>query len=226
MWALLELPPLAGRSAEGVAGTPLRILAALGALIYGISAIRYLVVYRGKMGLLPASIVACLTLVGEALLVSALVGERTWHASWWEWHTLIVTAYAIVLFAARNQWRQERFHQLYLPTTRERMQEVSVLFADLVAFTTLAEQSSSSEVATMLSRFYGMATPLISERLGDHPQSSSGTSARAVLDVLHEHRLGRKTEHHGLPRAGREHTRPPMAYQRHDTEAVRCPVGT
>ena len=99
--------------------------------IYAISAVRYAVVYGRKMTLLPSSVIACFILLAEALFGSALVGERTWHASWWEWHRLIVTAYAIILFAARRQWREERFHQLYLSTTRERTQNLSVLFADL-----------------------------------------------------------------------------------------------
>jgi adenylate cyclase len=105
LFSLAELPPLAGTNAEG-GGTFLRILAVIGAFVYGISAIRYVVAFRGRMTLLPASVVACFVLVGEALIGSALVGERTWHASWWEWHALIVTAYLVILFAARNQWRE------------------------------------------------------------------------------------------------------------------------
>ena len=85
--------------------------------VYFVSAIRYVVAFRRRMTLLPASVIACFVLVAEALVGSALVGERTWHASWWEWHALIVTAYVIILYAARNQWRQERFRQLYLPAT-------------------------------------------------------------------------------------------------------------
>jgi class 3 adenylate cyclase len=182
LWALAKLPPLSGNSMEG-GGTPLRVLAAVGALIYGVSAIRYLVVYRRKMTLLPASIVALLTLLGEALFGSALVGERTWHASWWEWHTLIVTAFLIVLFAARNQWRQERFHQLYLPSTRERTQEVSVLFADLAGYTPFAERSSPAEIAAMLSRYYGTATPLISEAFGGDVEKFMGDAIMATFNT-------------------------------------------
>src|SRR5262249_39744215 len=129
-WAFLELPPLAGTHTEG-AGVLLTTLAAVGSAVYAASALRYAVVYRRKLALLPPRVVPCLTLLAEALLGSALVGERTWHASWWEWHALIVTAYVIVFFAARRQWSEERFRQLYLATTRDRLQDVSVLFADL-----------------------------------------------------------------------------------------------
>jgi class 3 adenylate cyclase len=181
LFSLAELPPLAGASAEG-GGTFLRVLASVGAVVYGASAIRYLVAFRGRMTLLPASVVGCFVLVGEALVGSALVGERTWHASWWEWHALIVTAYLIVVLAARNQWREERFRNLYLPATRERVQEVSVLFADLVGSTTFAEQSSPQEVATMLSSYYGMATPLISERFGGNVEKFMGDAIMATFN--------------------------------------------
>ena len=133
--------------------------------------------------MLPASVIACFVLVGEALIGSALVGERTWHASWWEWHALIVTAYVIILFAARNQWRQERFRQLYLPATRERVQEVSVLFADLVGFTTFTEQSPSGEIAAMLASYYGMATPLISEAYGGEVEKFMGDAIMATFNT-------------------------------------------
>jgi class 3 adenylate cyclase len=151
--------------------------------VYGVSAIRYLVVYRRDVTLLPASVVALLILVGEALVGSALVGERTWHASWWEWHTLIVTAYAIVLFAARYQWRDERFRELYLPTTRERIQDVSVLFADLVGFTTFAERFSPADVATMLGSYYEIATPLISEGFGGDVEKFIGDAIMATFNT-------------------------------------------
>jgi adenylate cyclase len=182
LFSLAELPPLAGTNAEG-GGTFLRILAVIGAFVYGISAIRYVVAFRGRMTLLPASVVACFVLVGEALIGSALVGERTWHASWWEWHALIVTAYLVILFAARNQWREERFHQLYLPTTRERSQEVSVLFSDLVGFTTFTERSSPAEVAAMLSAYYGMATPLIAQTFGGDVEKFIGDAIMATFNT-------------------------------------------
>ena len=98
LFSLLELPPLAGTTAEGAGGL-VQVSAALGAALYTIAAIRYLVIYRGKLVLLPASIVGCFVLLAEAMFGSTLVTERTWHASWWEWHGLIVIAYLIVLFA-------------------------------------------------------------------------------------------------------------------------------
>jgi class 3 adenylate cyclase len=180
--SLAQLPPLAGSAAEG-GGTFLRVLSAVGAVAYGVAAVRYVVAFRGRMTLLPASVVACFVLVGEALVGTALVGERTWHASWWEWHALIVTAYLIVLFAARSQWREERFRHLYLPATRERAQDVSVLFADLEGFTTFTERSSPAEVSTMLSGYYGMATPLVSEVFGGEVEKFIGDALMATFNT-------------------------------------------
>jgi class 3 adenylate cyclase len=180
-WALLELPPLAGTKTEG-AGVLLKTLATVGSAVYAISAVRYVVVYRRRRALLPASVIACLVLLAEALFGSALVGERTWHASWWEWHALIVTAYVIVLFAARRQWSEERFHELYLSSTRDRPQEVSVLFADLVSFTTFAERTPPAEVASMLSAYYGLATPLISRGFGGEVEKFIGDAIMATFN--------------------------------------------
>jgi class 3 adenylate cyclase len=97
----------------------------------------------------------------------ALTGERTWHASWWEWHGLIVTAYAITGFAARREWREERFRDLYLPSTRERRQEISVLFGDLAGFTTFAEQAEALEVAAMLDAYWSRAAPVVVRHGGE-----------------------------------------------------------
>jgi class 3 adenylate cyclase len=184
IWAaftLAELPPLAGSRAEG-GGVLFRTLAATGAATYVISAVRYGVLYRRNMSLLPASVIACFVLLAEAMFGSALVGERTWHASWWEWHGLIVTAYLIILFAARRQWRDERFRQLYLPTTRERTEEVSVLFADLASYTTFAEQYPPAEIARMLNAYYALATPLISQGFGGEVEKFIGDAIMAAFN--------------------------------------------
>jgi class 3 adenylate cyclase len=179
--SLLELPPLAGTTVEGVGG-PIQLLAALGAALYTIAAIRYLVIYRGKLVLLPASIIGCFVLLAEAMFGSALVTERTWHASWWEWHGLIVIAYLIVLFAARQQWSEERFRHLYLHATRERTQTLSVLFADLENYTTFVERADPAEISAMLSAFYALATPILSEGFGGRVEKFIGDAIMASFN--------------------------------------------
>jgi adenylate cyclase len=181
-WTIAELPPLDRPSNEGGTRDGLAVLAAVATLAYGISAVRYLVVYRDRPGLLPASIVACFALLSEAMIGVAITGERAWHASWWEWHGLIVLAYVVVAFAARREWRDERFRNLYLETTRERGQEVSVLFSDLAGFTSFAERSTPAEVATVLNTYYAMAAPLISRRFGGELEKFMGDGMMATFN--------------------------------------------
>ena len=145
--------------------------------MYAVSALRYWSIFRHSRNLLPAAVVACFVLLSEAMIGVAVTGERKWHASWWEWHGLIVTAYLIVGLAARREWRDERFRRLYLPTTRERHQDVSVLFADLVGFTGFAERSSPAEVAAVLDAYWGIAAPLITRGSAARWRSSSATAS-------------------------------------------------
>ena len=121
-------------------------------------------------------------LLSEAMIGVAVTGERKWHASWWEWHGLIVTAYLVIGLAARREWRDERFRHLYLPTTRERHQEVSVLFGDLVGFTSFAERSAPAEVAAVLNTYWGIAAPLITRRFGGEVEKFIGDGMLAVFN--------------------------------------------
>ena len=166
VWTLTRLPPLQRPSSEAAADSGLAAMAALGVAVYGVAAARFWLTFRGRMSLLPASVIACFVLLAEAMIGVATTGERKWHASWWEWHGLIVLAYLLVGLAALREWRDERFRPLYLETTRERRREVTVLFGDMAGFTTFSERSASPEVAGMLSAFYSVATPLISRRFG------------------------------------------------------------
>jgi adenylate cyclase len=77
---------------------------------------------------------------------------------------------------------EERFHQLYLSTTRDRTEDVSVLFADLASFTTFVEQSPPAEVASMLSTYYGLATPLIAQRFGGEVEKFKGDAIMATVN--------------------------------------------
>ena len=149
-WTLANLPPVGGPNSEAATNSILSVIAILATVMYAISAARYWRTFRQRRTLLPVAVVACFVLLSEATIGVAVTGERKWHASWWEWHSLIVTAYLIVGLAARLEWRDERFRRLYLPGTRENHQHMSVLFADLVGFTGFAERSSPAEVAGAL----------------------------------------------------------------------------
>jgi class 3 adenylate cyclase len=166
-WTVAELPPLNHPSSEGATGSLLAIMAAGGTAVYALSAARYYVVFRHEPSLLPASVIACFVLLAEAMIGVATTGERSWHASWWEWHGLIVLAFLIVAFAARREWRDERFRRLYLPGTRERSLEVSVLFSDLAGYTGFSERVPPGEMAAMVKAYFELAAPLVARHGGE-----------------------------------------------------------
>jgi class 3 adenylate cyclase len=161
-WA--DLPPLDGPHVEAARSSFLAIFAFGGTVVYGISAARYWRLFRRHRKLLLGAVTACFVLLAEAMIGVALTGERSWHASWWEWHGLIVCAYLVIGVAAQREWRDERFRDLYLPTTRERRQEVSVLFGDLAGFTTYSERFGPTHVAEVLDAYWSAAAPLITRR--------------------------------------------------------------
>jgi adenylate cyclase len=217
VWTVAKLAPLNHPTSEGANGSLLSVTAVVGVLVYGAAAARFWSVYRSDLTLLPASVIACFVLLAEAMVGVATTGERSWHASWWEWHALIVLAYVIIGFAAHREWREDRFRHLYLPTTRHRSQDVSVLFSDLAGFTSFSERSSGDEVAALLSTYYEAAAPLISRRFkgdiekfmgdgmmatfnsrGDQPDHAV-RAARAALALQAE--IGHLAEQHpGWPR--------------------------
>jgi adenylate cyclase len=181
-WTVTKLPPLDHPTSEGARGSLLSVLAVIGVLLYAAAAARYWSIYRLDMSLLPMSVIACCVLLAEAMIGVATTGERSWHASWWEWHTLIVLAYAIIGFAAHREWREDRFRHLYLPTTRHRSQDVSVLFSDLAGFTSFSERSSGDEVAALLSSYYEVAAPLISRRFHGEVEKFMGDGMMATFN--------------------------------------------
>jgi adenylate cyclase len=182
LWTVAKLPPLNRPTSEGVTGSLLGTMAVLGVIVYGAAAARYWSVYRSDISLLPASVIACFVLLAEAMIGVATTGERSWHASWWEWHALIVLAYVVIGFAARREWREERFRHLYLPTTRQRSRNVSVLFSDLADFTSFSERSSADEVAALLSTYYEVAAPLISRRFAGEVEKFMGDGMMATFN--------------------------------------------
>ena len=188
VYTVAALPPLDKPGSEGASGSLLAICAAFGTLIYGISAIRYYAIYRHDLRLLPASIIACFILLAEAMIGVAVTGERAWHASWWLWHGLIVLAFLVVGYAARREWRDERFRQLYLPGTRERSLEMTVLFCDLAGFTSFSERAGPAETTAMLRVYYELAAPLIA-RFGGEIEHFTGDGLMARFDAGPDHPL-------------------------------------
>ncbi len=103
-------------------------------------------------------------LLAEAMI--AVVFGRNWHATWWEWHLLMLVAFLIVAWSAQRQWHEERFGDLYLDETAAGTREISVLFADLAGFTSFSERSDPREVSDMLNAYFEVAIPPVVRRHG------------------------------------------------------------
>jgi adenylate cyclase len=187
VWTVLRIPPLRGPEGEAARNALLATTAVVATVVYAASAARYWKVFRNARKLLPAAVFACFLLLAEAMVGVAVTGEREWHASWWEWHALILIGYVLIGFAARREWHEERYRDLYLPTTRERHQEVSVLFGDLVGFTTFAERAEPDEVAAVLNAYWGTAAPLLTREFGAELEKFIGDGLVATFNSRGNH---------------------------------------
>lgn len=107
---------------------------------------------------------AAFVLLAEAMVAVAFA--RNWHASWWEWHVLMFTAFALVAWSAQAQWHEERYADLYLDETVAGTREMSILFADLQGFTSFSERHDPQEVTAMLNSYFEVAVPPIVHRFG------------------------------------------------------------
>jgi adenylate cyclase len=167
LWAvasLAQLPPLHQEQVPERAEGILVMLAVPAIVLYGVSAARYLQLWRKRPSLMLLSVLAAFVLLAEAMF--AVVFARNWQLSWWEWHVLMLAAFALVAGGARLQWHEERFADLYLEDTVAGSREMSVLFADLQGFTTFSESHEPAEVTQMLNAYFEVAVPPIVRRFG------------------------------------------------------------
>jgi hypothetical protein len=121
VWAtvsLAELAPLAGElSGEELNGWQLS-LAAVGVVLYAVAAAGYFRLYQRRRSLFLLSVVFAFALLTEAML--AIAWARNWHLSWWEWHLLMLGAFAAIAASARSEWHEERFSPPCTSTRRSR----------------------------------------------------------------------------------------------------------
>jgi adenylate cyclase len=163
------------------------------------AAYRYGMLYTRLRAPILLAVVTAFVLLAEAMVAVAFA--RNWHASWWEWHLLMLTAFALIAGSAQRQAPEERFSDLYLDETSAGKRDVSVVFADLSGFTTFSDGRDPREVTAMLNASFERAIPAIRahggeiDRLvgdavvatfntrGDQPDHAR-RAARAALDVL------------------------------------------
>jgi adenylate cyclase len=157
VWSVAELPPL-NRPPQFVEGWPLW-LAVPAVLLYVVSAVRYVQLWRRHPSLMLLAVASAFVLLAEAMI--ALAFGRNWHLSWWEWHVLLLAAFGLVAFSAQASWREERFAELYLPQTSAGSRQISVLFADLQGFTPFSETHEPEEVTRMLNEYFAAAVPAV-----------------------------------------------------------------
>lgn len=174
------VPPLDGPPPQR-GSLPLNALAVLGIATFAAAAIGYVRLYRSRASPLLASVIAACVLLIEAMAAVAI--SRNWHASWWEWHVLMLVAFGVVAWRARSQWREERFADLYLEDTAAGRREVSVLFADMQGFTSFSERHDPREVAEMLNALFAVAVPAVVKEHGGEVEQIIGDAIMATFNT-------------------------------------------
>jgi adenylate cyclase len=162
LWALVSLaslPPLDDPTPVERASGALVVAAALAVGLYAFAAVRYLRMERLTGAPILLALTSACVLLAEAM--TAVAFARNWHATWWEWHLLMLAAFGAIAWAAHHENREERFSDLYLDETAAGKREVSVLFADLQGFTTFSEGRDPREVSEMLNAYLEVAIPPI-----------------------------------------------------------------
>jgi adenylate cyclase len=165
LWAgisLATLPPLDQPLDDP--GPLLLGLFAAGAVLYALGAAGYVRLYRRRARPLLLAAVAAFGLLAEAMLAIGLA--RNWHATWWEWHLLMLVAFGLVGQAAWAEWQREGspaeiWADFYEEATWGHEEHVSVFFADLKGFTTYAEKHAEAEVRAMLDAYFDAGIPVM-----------------------------------------------------------------
>jgi len=217
-WAAVSLgsvPPLDDPTPVERASGGLISVAVLALIPFALAAWRYATMAFRTGAPLLLAVASAFTLLAEAMIAVALA--RSWHASWWEWHVLMLTAFGAIAYSAQREDGEERFSDLYLDQTAAGKREVSVMFADLEGFTSFSEGRDPREVSEMLNSYLRVAIPPIVRQhggevdrlIGDAIMATWGTRgdqpdhARRAVDaaLAVQRETGRiAAEHPGWPR--------------------------
>jgi hypothetical protein len=122
--SLTGLPPLGKSVPSQQLPEGLQLLGIPALALYGFAAVRYGLLFRRRHRGLLLAVAAAYVLLAEAMI--AVVFSATWHAAWWEWHVLLVAAFATIAIGARAEYRHARslpgaFGGLYLDSTLDRI---------------------------------------------------------------------------------------------------------
>ncbi|HSI81582.1 MAG TPA: adenylate/guanylate cyclase domain-containing protein [Solirubrobacterales bacterium] len=184
VWAVATVAgfsPLAAEARVERASGAIAIPAVVGAVLFAAAAVRFGLTARARGAILPLTVAIAFVLLAEAILATAFA--RNWHATWWEWHLLILAAFALVAVAARREWREERFSSLYTSEVARGSREVTVVFADLAGFTAFAEGRDPAEVSEMLDAYFEAAIPPIVREHGGTIDKLIGDAVMATFNL-------------------------------------------
>ena len=122
--SLAALPPLDGPPPDAEALGPLRVAAVVTVAVYAFAAWRYFGLWRRRGGIVPLTVGVAFVLLAEAMVAVSL--SRNWKLSWWEWHVLMLLAFASIALGARTEYRRSgtlsaAFGGLYLDATLARV---------------------------------------------------------------------------------------------------------
>jgi class 3 adenylate cyclase len=127
VWAFLSLaglPPLDGPPPAKEALGPLTLLGVVSVIVYLLAAWRAFQLQRLRGGLVLLTIAIAFVLLAEAMI--ALTLSRNWRLSWWEWHIVMLLAFAAIALGARSEYQRSgslsaTFGGLYLDATLARI---------------------------------------------------------------------------------------------------------
>jgi len=198
--SLTGLPPLGESVPSQQLPEGLQLLGIPALALYGFAAVRYAMLFRRRHRGLLLAVAVAYVLLAEAMI--AVVFSTTWHAAWWEWHVLMVAAFATIAIGARNEYRHARslpgaFGGLYLDSTldridRRRAAALSSLVAALRAGEPLSpilgqardDWASPEEVALLEGAAHQLHQTDALFRTYVSPQLASGLEAHPELAVL------------------------------------------
>jgi adenylate cyclase len=190
--ALGTLPPLEDPVTPEGARDPLLVVWGPGVILYGFAAYRYARLYGRRQTPVALAVAAAWTLLAEALLAVAI--SRNWHTSWWEWHLLMLVAFALVARSVWGEWKREGaeiFADLYEERTLGRRERLSVLFADLQGFTTFSERTPAADVRALLDEYFAAIGPIVEHGRGEVVQTSGDAVFAVFKGGGHEARAAR-----------------------------------
>jgi class 3 adenylate cyclase len=178
--SLARLPPLDGTQVPERLGGELVGLAIVGGLLYGIAVVRYAALARRRPSGLIVLMMLAFVLLAEAM--AAIAVARNWHATWWEWHALMLAAFGLIAIGAHREWHEERFSDIYMDDTMAGERDLSVVFADLQGFTAFSEHHTPREVTQMLNTYFQQAVPPVVRRHGGEIDRIIGDALMATFN--------------------------------------------